>query len=389
MKGSEESLSRTVPRLSGSYRSSGSWESPDSTTSSSSSPGGDAGAAVASFGFSDARYTDVRKFSAATRLDSIGEDEVFESHPHKVFAVESSISSKLAARYVLNNCKSQSRDCSRNSSSGGSADRCNSSECASPNSNSPPDDSVSAFDDGVYKVVNPSHYLLTGISAESGANLADSAPVYGAGARSPAPEGAVSEPAAPPQHFCVGYSVIESSVCDTTTPPSVPSVFSVAGYSGSGNQIQTPGYSVVGQLNVSQGKLRPADHASDNITASGFNSSNNNVSVTASRGPSSGYATASSNLSGIHENPSGGTLGKELDLELVRLEILVDSLQEMEEQLNLSEQQEDSMSEYQSSEDGDLSSAREVGTGPGGLGLVDIGLAGCCVVCYCCSRGVP
>ena len=64
-----------------------------------------------------------------------------------------------------------------------------------------------------------------------------------------------------------------------------------------------------------------------------------------------------------------GTLGKELDLELVRLEILVDSLQEMEEQLNLNEQQEDSMSEYQSSEDGDLSSAREVGSGPGGLGV--------------------
>ena len=355
MRGSEE-LSRSVPMLSGSYRSSGSWESPDS-----SSDGGDAGAS-GSLGFSDARYTDVRRFSAATRLDSIGEDEVFES-PGKVFAVESAIGSKLAARCVLNSGRSLSSETSPESP--GAKGGGDSSECASPNS---PDDRVSALDDGVYKVVNPSRYLLTDTPAPNGHNLTDAASVHGAGSRgTAAPDRAAPDPAALRQIFRTGYSVIESSVCDTTTPPSVPSVCSVAGHSGWGNQTETPGYSVVGQLNVPRGKFCPGVDAVGNVTPSGCNNQNNNLSANASRSPSSGYASASSKLSGVPENPTGSTLGKELDLELVRLEILVDSLQEMEEQLTLNEQQEDDMSEYQSSEDGDLSSAREVGTGPAGL----------------------
>nr|KAG5689755.1 hypothetical protein BaRGS_031156 [Batillaria attramentaria] len=73
-------------------------------------------------------------------------------------------------------------------------------------------------------------------------------------------------------------------------------------------------------------------------------------------GKSESHQRASADVRGARH---GGSLSRELDLELVRLEILVDSLEEMEEQLMLNEDECDNVSEYHSSEDGDLSSARE------------------------------
>ncbi|XP_070181234.1 uncharacterized protein [Littorina saxatilis] len=277
MKGSED-VSRSVPALSGgSYRaaSSGSWEStsPECSSTADHSNSGSTAAAEAgvSFGFGDTRYTDVRRPSAATRLDSIGEDEVFESSA-AVYAVQTNVNSRVAARCVLG---STGRSLSKDSSSSS-----------------------------------------------------------------------------------LGYSLgSEFSECaySPTSPTAVSNVSAIQ------NEIA-------------------ADNADRFIKPlPGYNSNSNTLSSsTTPRSTSSGYGTASSKLSASSESSPGGdgsgSLSKELDLELVRLEILVDSLQEMEEELNFNEQQkinekeegeeggagECDVWEYQSSEYGDLlSSANE------------------------------
>ena len=330
MKGSGATAGPTV--LPGNTRALGQWQASDND---SDGCGEGIGSCV---GFSEARnHTGVRKLPAMARLDSIGEDEVFESLP--ALPVDwSSTSGSARSTGMSRSCLS---DTTTDTPVGTGVKA--SSERSSP--------AVAGECDGIYAVLSPSRFLMkaTAPFAHPKTALAVAAAASDSARCFPAHEavvdGCTGSATSFARHLCHGgYKALQSASLGTATV-------------NPGIQLMAGGRYTC-SVTESEALIPPA------TSADRGSYSNTSTLSTTLGSSSSGYGSASTKRSASGDSlemTPGRKMSRELDMELVRLEILVDSLEEMEEQLAFNEQQEDALSEYQSSEDGDVTSAVEVG----------------------------
>ncbi|KAL8586889.1 hypothetical protein ACOMHN_050994 [Nucella lapillus] len=229
------------------------------------SPGAEGGTGGAVF--SEAPYRDLLSLAGGVSWkdsmddDDDGDDEVFEDCP-PVFGVQTQAVTRLAVRSALTG----SRTCSSHFSSSSSLDPWKELGEDSCRDLSPGDaghplwtcgdsgQTLWTFDDGIYRRFNPSGKSSRSVSDAGSLPPGCGTPGTGVGYAADLPS-------------VTNRSSSGACVGDAVFPPSLPSEYLVDRYSGRGHQMDTPGYSVVGQLDINRQKA-DAVSAADRMGAS-------------------------------------------------------------------------------------------------------------------------